>query len=306
MSSAESDEGLSWSAMSGPRLWNRIAEAMELSGLKGDIGSLEERSGVAGRTLRRWREGKNDDAKLSSLEAVAGALGVSVGWLVADPSAAAPTPIADPRLTPARDHATRLRQEAESLLRLLSPVSPPFEQKGPRITLADEPTSRKQAKDPKENLVWFPIVGERIAAGLGSMPEAGSGHMLSFRESWAVLSYPKDERRYCLAFLGDESIADSMDPDIKPRSMLLLDRDEGSRIEIQEGKPYLCVVDESTDEPALAVKYVKPVYDGSQLSALRLISANGEKYEPKVIRLEEGRRIQDYVRARVVWWATTA
>ncbi len=293
--------------MSTDRFADRIRQLIP----DGQLMRVAEKAGVSWRTIDRWRRGENDDPRLSSLQAVSGALGITVPELLG----IAPLPrfrsvsVADPRLSPARDRVGRLRQEVEALRRLLAPDDEPFESARPRIVSLEEIGTRRK-KDPgpaPDNLVRLPIVGERLAAGMGSWPERPGDELewLAFRESWAALSYPKDETRYVLAKLGDESIADSMSPEILPRSLLLLDYSDGARVEIEDGKPYLCVVDDRADEPGLAVKKVERVFHGSTVVGLRLISPNKERHPEIPVALAEGQPIQHVVRARVVWWATT-
>ena len=68
---------------------------------------------------------------------------------------------------------------------------------------------------------------------MGSWPERPDDEFrwVTFREDWTGLSYPKDHTRYVLANLGDESVADSMSPDILPGSLVLLDYSDGARVE---------------------------------------------------------------------------
>ena len=241
------------------------------------------------------------------LSQVAAALRTTTGALLGETSAPAAPP--DSRLSPARDRVGRLRQEVEALHRLLAPEDEPFEAGPPRIVSLEEVgRRRKKATEPvPENLVRLPIVGERLAAGMGSWPERPDDEFrwVTFREDWTGLSYPKDHTRYVLAKLGDESVADSMAPDILPGSLVLLDYSDGARVEVDDGKPYLCVVRDGADEPELAVKYVERIYVGAEVRRLRLISGNKEKYDPFEVQLEAGQPIQHVVRARVVWWATT-
>jgi transcriptional regulator with XRE-family HTH domain len=255
-----------------------------------------------------WKVARGEVAMtMSRALRLASALGTTVDELAG--TGRAPEPVPDPRLSPARDRIGRLRQEVEALQRLLAPDDEPFESARPRIVSLEE-VGKRRRKNPgpaSENLVRLPIVGERLAAGMGSWPERPGDELewLTFRESWAALSYPKDETRYVLAKLGDESIADSMTPEILPRSLLLLDCSDTARVEIEDGKPYLCVVDERADEPALAVKKVERVFRGSTVTGLRLISPNRDRHPEISVALADGQPIQHVVRARVVWWATT-
>ena len=75
--------------VSAPRLLDLLRKAASEAGFGEDWVSLAKKAGVHERTIRRWREGKHDDPRLSSLEAVAGALGTTVGSLLGDPP---PTP----------------------------------------------------------------------------------------------------------------------------------------------------------------------------------------------------------------------
>lgn len=255
-----------------------------------------------------WKVARGEVAMTTGRAArLATALGTTVDGLV---GGAVPVPrLPDPRLSPARDRVGRLRQEVEALHRLLAPEDEPFEAGQPRIVSLEEVGKRrkKAAEEAPERLVRLPIVGERLAAGMGSWPERPDEELrwLTFREDWTGLSYPKDHTRYALAKLGDESVADSMTPDILPGSLVLLDYSDSARVEIEDGRPYLCVVRDGADEPELAVKYVRRIIEGREVRALKLISGNAEKYRPHVIQLEEGQPIQHVVRARVVWWATT-
>lgn len=254
-------------------------------------------------TVSQWLSGKRNPRVDVAIRAVRLAGGVWSALFDEGPD------IPDPRLSPARDRVGRLRQEVEALHRLLAPADEPFESSGPpRIVSIEEVGKRgKKPVPPPENLVRLPIVGERLAAGMGSWPERPDDDFrwVTFREDWTGLSYPKDHTRYVLAKLGDESVADSMTPDILPGSLVLLDYSDGARVEVDDGKPYLCVVRDGADEPELAVKYVRRVFEGREVRALKLISGNAEKYRPHEVRLEEGQPIQHVVRARVVWWATT-
>lgn len=255
-----------------------------------------------------WKLARGEVAMTTSRALrLAAVLGTTVDALAG--GGRAPEPLPDPRLSPARDRVGRLRQEVEALHRLLAPADEPFESSGPpRIVSLEEVGKRgKNAVPPPENLVRLPIVGERLAAGMGSWPERPDDELrwLTFREDWTGLSHPKDHTRYILAKLGDESVADSMTPDILPGSLVLLDYSDGARVEVDDGKPYLCVVRDGADEPELAVKYVRRIIEGREVRALKLISGNAEKYRPHVIQLKEGQPIQHIVRARVVWWATT-
>lgn len=294
--------------MSTDRFADRLRELIP----DGQVMRVAKRAGVSWRTLDRWRNGQNDDARLSSLQAVAGALGITLHELlgIASMPHIRSVRVDDPRLSPARDRVGRLRQEVEALHRLLAPADEPFESSGPpRIVSLEEVGKRgKKPVPPPENLVRLPIVGERLAAGMGSWPERPDDEFrwVTFREDWTGLSYPKDHTRYVLAKLGDESVADSMSPDILPGSLVLLDYSDGARVEVEDGKPYLCVVRDGADEPELAVKYVERIYVGAEVRRLRLISGNKEKYDPFEVQLEAGQPIQHVVRARVVWWATTA
>lgn len=293
--------------MSTDRFADRLRELIP----DGQVMRVAKRAGVSWRTLDRWRNGQNDDARLSSLQAVAGALGITLHELlgIASMPHIRSVRVDDPRLSPARDRVGRLRHEVEALHRLLAPEDQPFEAGRPRIVDIEEVGKRrkKAPEPPPENLVRLPIVGERLAAGLGSWPERPDDEFrwVTFREDWTGLSYPKDHTRYVLAKLGDESVADSMTPDILPGSLVLLDFSDGARVEVDDGKPYLCVVRDGADEPELAVKYVRRVFEGRVVRALKLISGNAEKYRPHEVRLEADQPIQHVVRARVVWWATT-
>ena len=70
--------------VSGSRLLEMLQRAASSSSLGEDWTSIASRAGVSDRTIRRWREGKHDDPRLSSLEAVAGALGTTVGQLLGE------------------------------------------------------------------------------------------------------------------------------------------------------------------------------------------------------------------------------
>jgi transcriptional regulator with XRE-family HTH domain len=278
----------------------------------GQLMRVAEKAGVSWRTIDRWRKGENDDPRLSTLQAVSGALKISVPELlgIAPLPRFRSVPVADPRLSPARDQISRIRQETEALYRLLHPESVPLEAAGPRIVHIEEIGAKRRKLSPEpipSHAVRLPIVGARLAAGMGSWPERPDEELrwLNFREDWAALGYPKDHTRYVLAKLGDEDVADSMAPDILPGSLLLLDYSDAARVELVDGRPYLCVVRDGTDEPELAVKYAHRIFEGREVRSLRMVSGNKEKYRPFEVPLAEGQPIQHVVRARVVWWATT-
>jgi transcriptional regulator with XRE-family HTH domain len=71
-------------SMSGPRLLDRLKSAASVAGFGEDWIEVARKAGVSDRTLRRWRKGENDDPRLSSLEAVAGALRTTIGQLLGE------------------------------------------------------------------------------------------------------------------------------------------------------------------------------------------------------------------------------
>lgn len=150
-----------------------------------------------------------------------------------------------------------------------------------------------------DEILRFPLVAEKVAAGFGSVPQETEPVYYLFRSKWRALKSPKDERRYRMARLGRE--ADSMEPDIHASSILLFDLYEESRVSPEWGTPYLCVVDRRTSEVAL--KNVEPLRDGGKVRGVVLVS-NNRAYRPVTMPFERGERIQDLVRAKLVWHGT--
>lgn len=70
--------------VSGPRLLDLLGRAASASGFGEDWVALARKAGISERAIRRWREGTHDDPRLSSLESVAGALGITVGALLGE------------------------------------------------------------------------------------------------------------------------------------------------------------------------------------------------------------------------------
>ncbi len=152
-----------------------------------------------------------------------------------------------------------------------------------------------------EDFATLPLVAEGVAAGFGVVAEVlDEPRPYAFRADWPALQgMAADPLRFVLFRLRDD--ADSMAPEIRPGALVLCDRSEGVRISPRNGVPYL-VVTERPDH--VAVKRVLPVRDGEKIRALVYHSTNPH-YQPVSIDLKRGERIQDLVRARVVWWATT-
>jgi transcriptional regulator with XRE-family HTH domain len=286
--------------VSGKTLGERLERAVQDSAEWRDRwGELAKKAGVSDRTLRRWREGKNDNARLASLEAIAGALKVPLAWLL-DPS-----PItSDPRIPGARERALRLRDEMENLLRYLAPPMEPIPFESRPIVTGIEERGRKRARPAEPELAWIPLVAERVAAGLGGEPQIPEEEKLyAFRSDWAALPPPHDRTRYVLVRLGDESVADSMAPLIRPGSILLLDVSEGARMSLEDPRPAYCIVEPIVDPPPLAVKWAEAVH--GKPDTIRLRSEN-QKYPEIYLSLDAGQRVQEILRGRVVWWATEA
>lgn len=152
-----------------------------------------------------------------------------------------------------------------------------------------------------KDFATLPLVAEGVAAGFGAVAEVpDEPRPYAFRADWPALKgMAADPLRFVLFRLRDD--ADSMAPEIKPGALVLCDRSEDVRITPRNGIPYL-VVTERPDH--VAVKRVLPLRDGEKIRALVYHSTNPH-YPPVSIDLKRGERIQDLVRARVVWWATT-
>lgn len=162
--------------------------------------------------------------------------------------------------------------------------------------------TRPEAPIDEANPIWLPLVGEGVAAGPGSLPQDTEGTSYAFRPSWKALrGHARDKDRFCLVKLGDESVADSMEPDIPAKSILLLDRGLGVRVSPAAGRPYLCLVDRKTEE--LALKDVFPTIVRGEIRSLVLSSRN-RKYPPRVIELAPDEPVQDIVKAKLVWHGT--
>lgn len=147
--------------------------------------------------------------------------------------------------------------------------------------------------------VAFPLVAEGIAAGFGAIPEEPEERTdYHFRKGWkGIRGWDADHGRYVLFRLKRD--ADSMSPEIHPHSLILADRSEGARLNPKPNGYYL-VLTQGPDH--VAVKRVMPVRDGEKITRLVLVSAN-PLYPPKEIAVK---RIQDVIRAKVVWWGTEA
>jgi phage repressor protein C with HTH and peptisase S24 domain len=151
-----------------------------------------------------------------------------------------------------------------------------------------------------EDFATLPLVAEGVAAGFGAVAEVlDEPRPYAFRADWPALKgMAADPLRFVLFRLRDD--ADSMSPEIRPKALVLCDRSEGERISPRNGVPYLVV----TERPNhVAVKRVLPVRDGEKIRALVYHSTNPH-YPPTSIDLKRGERMQDLVRACVVWWAT--
>lgn len=236
-------------SVTAPRFLSRLESAAAAAGYGADWVAVARKAGVSDRTLRRWREGKHDDPKLSTLESVAAVLKTTVSSLLGEPAA---------------------------------------------------PPSSGVTVD-SEDFATLPLVAEGVAAGFGAVAEIpDEPRPYAFRADWPALKgMAADPLRFVLFRLRDD--ADSMAPEIKPGALVLCDRSEDVRITPRNGVPYL-VVTERPDH--VAVKRVLPVRDGEKIRALVYHSTNPH-YPPVSIDMKRGERIQDLVRARVVWWATT-
>lgn len=228
-------------SVSAPRFLDRLKSAASAAGFGDDWVALAKKAGVSDRTLRRWREGKNDDPRLSTMESVAGALGIGVGQLLGEPS--------------------------------------------------------RQSAVESDLTVGFPLVAEGIAAGFGAIPQAPDERTdYHFRKEWkGIRGWGADPERFVLFRLRED--ADSMVPEILPGSLILADRSEAGRLDLKPNGYYLVV----TNPPShVAVKRVLPIREGQKITRLVFLSAN-PTYPPREVAVK---RIQDLVRARVVWWGT--
>ncbi len=233
--------GSRMTSVSGARFLDRLKSAASAAGFGDDWAAVAKKAGISDRTLRRWREGKNDDPLLSTLEAVAGALGTTVGRFLGEPSA---------------------HTAVESDL-----------------------------------TVAFPLVAEGIAAGFGAIPQAPDERTdYHFRKEWkGIRGWVSDPERFLLFRLRED--ADSMVPEILPGSLILADRAEAGRLDPKSNGYYLVV----TNPPDhVAVKRVLPIHEGQKITRLVYLSAN-PTYPPREVPVK---RIQDLIRARVVWWGT--
>lgn len=181
------------------------------------------------------------------------------------------------------------------------PASPPgVAESGPSQAVSARFTGAAKVLDG----VGVPLVAIDVAAGDGALTpieDLDDGAVYFFHEAWMRKAHGWNEKqrdRFACIKLGSDRTAASMEPMIRPKSLLLLDRRVTE--ERLKSKPREIYLVRPPGEKE-AVKFV--TLDGG---VLILESDNpAPAYPPRAVSLK-GEALADIVRARVLWWATEA